>query len=179
MHGSHIVAQRYAKALVQAVEGTKGQQQDIFEQLIGLKHCIHSSEPLQSFLHDPFINTKDKEHVLHSISHYFHPLVQHFLTLIAHKKRHPHLLAICIRFEYIWLKKRGIKKGVVYSAHPLTTKQILSLETKVSTLLQQPCQLNNIIKTKLIAGFTINIDDMVIDKSIAHTLQNIQHDLLT
>ena len=94
----------------------------------------------------------------------FDVAIKNFSRLLKKNKDHKLLNAILVRYEKIYLKKRGLKKVVVESVTQLTAHQ----EKEIKTAAGGEILLSAKINPELIAGIKILINDSVLIDASAH-----------
>jgi F-type H+-transporting ATPase subunit delta len=152
---SSKAAKRYAKALL-----TLSQEQDSLEEVLKDIKTIHDtikgSRDLQVMLKSPIVKPSDKTIILGEIfSKRIGTLAMQFLLLVAEKERSALLPLITEAFFSLYNEAVGIIE--------VTLKSAYSLEVVPS----------------LLGGITIQMEDTVIDGSVLHKLNELEHTLLS
>ena len=105
-------------------------------------------------------------------------LILNFFYVVIDNQRANLIPEIIDEFVRIGYKELNIKKGIVYSTSPLSDANLLSLQNKVSSMLNANVTLENKIDKNLLGGFKIVVDDYLIDNSLASRLDNLKDELL-
>ena len=97
-----------------------------------------------------------------------------FLRLIVSKHRISRFSEICLAFESLCNEENQIKDGLVYSAFPLSQKQIASLEEAMGKKTKAKVRLRYVNDPGLLGGIKVALDGKVYDGSLRGKLQEIE-----
>lgn len=136
-------------------------------------------EEIISFFHHPLIHMEEKNELMdRCFRELVHPYVLNFLKLLHQKQRFNLIKVIIKEFALLNDEYHGIKKGVLYTASPLTDEEIERIQTAVSKKEKATIQLEVKIDESLLGGIKVTIGDHVIDSSIKNRLSLLRKDLL-
>ena len=88
------------------------------------------------------------------------------------------MLDIFDGFNSLVNEYRGVKEGLVYSAMPLSEKEIDHISKSISEVEKMPIELKNKVDPTLIGGIKVVINDHVYDGSIKHQIEDMRLSLL-
>jgi len=172
------VANRYSKALFQLAR--EEQKIDLLEsETKNLLDLIQTNNDLSNMLVNPLMTAAKKvEIVTRLFTGRFDPLTCHFLILVCRKKRSNLLAEIMTNFLDRVLEEKGIWKGTVYGAHPLTPGQIEQIRKRTMVLTGKTILLEEQVDHSLIGGFIVQIKDTIIDLSVKGQLNRLRTKLI-
>ncbi len=84
---------------------------------------------------------------------------------------------IADEFHKLDLTKQGIKQVNVKSAHPLTKSNEKAIIEELNKLAKHKIELKTEVDERLIGGVVIQMDDQVIDASVANQLEQLKENL--
>lgn len=173
-----IVAMTYGQALFDA--GCElGKLEDIKAEVIEIRNIFRDYPDYHEILCNPAIPKINKQQILRSVfeGRVSEPTMS-FLFILVDKDRMNYYEGIVREFKKLVDNSKELGKGYVYSAMPLSDKQIDEIEAETSKLVRKHIRLKNRIDTSLIGGFRIMIDDKLIDGSIRNRLENLSRKIL-
>lgn len=172
------VASRYAIALLSLAreENCVKEYISICEQVI---EVLDQNTDLEKILRDYGLTLNEKKETLDicfkdKVPEY----VLNFFYIIIDNRRGNLFKSILLEFVRIGYKELNIKKGTIYSTIKLSELEIKEIEKKTSEILHATVILDNKLDKKLIGGFKIQVEDMVIDESIKKKLDDLKISLL-
>ncbi|MCH5171365.1 MAG: F0F1 ATP synthase subunit delta [Erysipelotrichales bacterium] len=172
------VASRYAIALLSLAREENCVKEYISEceQVV---EVLDQNSDLEKILRDYGLSLIEKKETLDlcfkgKVSEY----VLNFFYIIIDNKRGNLFKSILLEFVRIGYKELNIKKGTIYSTIKLTEKEIKDIEKRTSEILHSTVVLDNKLDEKLIGGFKIQVEDMIIDESIKKRLDDLKTNLL-
>lgn len=147
-----IISSRYAKALLRLVDET-GNGQAVYDQV-------------RQILKDPDSMPKELE-----------PELSRFVALLVRNKRLEYVKQILHRFTELYDASRGRRLVTLRTAVPAP-----EMEQRIKDLLQARLGGEVILTTEvdpsLIGGFTLTIDDKLLDASVSRQLEEIRRQLM-
>jgi len=166
---------RYAKALLQNVDGAKAKA------LMGDMQTIHAtlegSKELRNVLKSPIIKSEDKEASLLAIFKSQSEDVKGLIKVLAQNQRTDILGAVSNSYMRLYNEAQGVKVAHVTSAVALSSdleKQVLS---KVKELTgSDNVTIENKIDESIIGGFILRVGDLQYNASIANQLSNLKRE---
>jgi F-type H+-transporting ATPase subunit delta len=166
---NRALAHRYAKALLK-LDPTGSVESDV--EL--LHESLHRSRHTIMVFLDPMVLGSVK---LAAVRKAFGPMNQKlsdFLDFLQQKNRVDHLPLILAVYLSLRRKERGLLKGHIHSAIPLTPEQIHSIELALGKKLEKHCEFQDSVDSRLIGGFTVQIEDTVYDCSVRTQLDGVR-----
>lgn len=164
------VTKRYAKALFEAAQASD-QIDQIENDLNLVKEVIEKSPDFSVLLQSPVIGSAEKRKIFRQMfEKKLPPLSFNFLNLLLDKGREKILPEIIGYFFRLIDESRGIIRGQLLSAHPLSVTQLEGLKKHLDRITGKNVQLNQQVDPSLIGGFVVRMDDTVIDSSIKNQL---------
>jgi len=171
------VAKRYAQALFQAavdkklldvIESDFDQMVKEFQEVEGFRKLIDS----------PVISNQNKIDVVTRVfKDRISEILFNFLLLLIRKNRENLLPEIHIYFKEYLDEYRGIVRGTVHAAVPLSETQMQELKKFLDRKTGKNVILVQKTDENLIGGFVIQIKDIVIDSSIRGQLSRLKEQL--
>lgn len=170
---------RYAKALFSLAQDQK-KLDKVADDLSDLKGLLGSSDDFNKFVLNPLISGNKKAEILKSLfSGKLDPLTLDFLYLLSNKKRVNVLDEILLKFDALLLKHRNQIVAELTSPSALDDKQLDLIKTNIETMTQKSVLLETKEDASLIGGFTVKIDDIVIDNSVRYQLFKLKEKLIS
>ena len=172
---SELVAKRWALALMElALEDEKISKEDILDDLYEISSIIDSSEELSEVLSNPSVSTEEKQVVLCKLfQNSTMPIVYNFLFVLNLRKRVNIISNIAIEFKKELERIKNIVRVNVTSAIELNDERKEQIKSKISEKLNKEVIIDWGVDTDIIAGLIFNIDELIIDNSIRHKLEDL------
>ncbi len=172
------LAKRYAKALVEI--GLEKNTLDKYgADLSAFAELIDSSRDLREVLISPVFTKDDKkkiaDDVLSKIS--ADQMVVNFVNVLIDRKRIDQLQGINLAFAAKVDEIRGITRGEVVSAEPLSDEEMNQVTEALSGLSGKKVQLKAKVDDFLIGGLYAKVGDMVFDGTIRTQLNQLKESL--
>lgn len=168
------LAARYAKSLLDlSVE--KGQLEQVYADMQWLQDVCKSSRDFANMLRSPIIKSDVKGKIIRAVTQaHLSELTQAFNQLLVTKNRESYLPEICSAFIKTYKEQKGIKTVQLTTATPASTevKQSILEQVKKSGGYTQ-VELQEKVDPALIGGFVLQVDDKLIDASVAYDLKAI------
>jgi F-type H+-transporting ATPase subunit delta len=170
---------RYAKALFSLAQDEK--KLDIVANDLGeLKRLIDTSADFNKFVLNPLIIGNKKAEILKSLfSGKLDPLTMNFLYLLSNKKRVDVLDQILLKFDELLLKQRNQVVAELSSTSVLDDKQLNLIKANIEEMTQKSVILETKEDASLIGGFTVKIEDVIIDNSVRYQLAKLKEKLIS
>lgn len=174
---NYRVAKRYAKAFMEVLSPDKmeGAVQEMKDIIVLLKQ----NKNLHAFFKSPIISEDKKMSVSKEIFKSFSQDTQNLIHLLIKNARIENLKEVAQSFIEQYRQKKGIRRVIVTSAHPLATEQVKSIIEKVKNNLSiesNKIEIEQKIDESLIGGFILRIDDQQFDSSIKTRLNKIRQE---
>lgn len=185
------VAQTYATALFQFIQesafsGAKGSENPLFNSvrsaLEEIHHTLSGHRQLSDALNSPVVPTEKKvrlvEDLLKKISENsqesLNPLAVHFIGLLVGRGRLDQLPGILQSFDTQMDASRGIHRGVVQSAHPLSQEDLQGLQKSFEKKFGHQVILRSEINSQLMGGLVVQLGDLTFDGSVRSALKRLE-----
>ena len=175
-----LVAKRWALALMElAQEDENISKEDILDDLKEISDTINGSEELSNVINNPSISTEEKQVVLCKLfQNSIMPIVYNFLFALNLKKRVQIISEIAIEFEKELERIKNIAHVNVTSAIDLVDERREQIRIKIAEKLQKDVIVDWGVDSDIIAGLIFNIDEMIIDNSIRHKLEDLSKEII-
>lgn len=167
---------RYAKALFDLAL-----EQNLLERVkddMALVDTIcHDNRALVNMLHNPVVSADKKQKVLHAIfSGSIHRLSMSFLEILSRKRREQYIDGIADAFVKIYMEHKGIATAKITTASPLVDQERKMILEILSKLTDKDVQLAEAIRSEIMGGFIIQMDDYQVDQSVATKIKKLKKD---
>ncbi|NLB64176.1 MAG: ATP synthase F1 subunit delta [Fibrobacter sp.] len=161
------LANRYAQTLLKF--DTKGKS---FENSKVLSDILQKKE-ISVLLKNPRISPEDKINAIIKALPYLNEHFKTFLNLIAKKKRLGILEDIVKAYIELYENKKGIKRGTLTSAIPLTDEQKNKIKQKFKNKTGMEYYFEEVLEPEIIGGLKIQIDDTAYDWTLKSQLNSL------
>lgn len=172
------LAKRYAKALVEI-----GQEKDALEKygqdLASLSEMVSASRDFHEILVNPVFTKDDKKRIADQVLRRMEcdQMVINFVNLLIDRKRIDQLDGIEKAFRAEVDDIRGITRGEVTSAEPLSEEQLGRLTDALSIISGKQVLVTAKVDPALIGGLTARVGDKVFDGTIRTQLSQLKESL--
>ncbi len=175
-----LVAKRWALALMElAQEDENISKEDILDDLKEISETIESSEELSNVINNPSISTEEKQVVLCKLfQNSIMPIVYNFIFALNLKKRVSIISEIAVEFEKELERIKNIAHVNVTSAIELNDERKEQIKVKIAEKLKKEVIVDWGVDSEIIAGLIFNIDEMIIDNSIKHKLEDLSKTII-
>jgi len=172
-------AKRYAKALL-ILSQERSCLEEVLEDIKTIHETIHGSRDLLLALKSPIVKPSEKVSILDNIfSKHIGTLTKQFILLIAEKERATLLPSITVSFFALYNEAVGIIEVTLNSAFKLENHQLDSITKTLESITKKKVKLHTEVEPSLLGGITIQMEDTVIDGSVLHKLNELEHTLLS
>ena len=177
---SELVAKRWALALMElAQEDQNISKDDILDDLLEIAETIQASEELSNVINNPSISTEEKQIVLCKLfQNSIMPIVYNFIYALNLRKRISIISEIAIEFEKELEKVKNMTRVNITSAIELNDERKEEIKTKIAEKLSKEIIVDWGVDSDIIAGLIFNIDEMIIDNSIKHKLEDLSKEII-
>lgn len=175
-----LVARRWALALMElAQEDENISKEDILDDLKEISDTINSSEELSNVINNPSISTEEKQVVLCKLfQNNIMPIVYNFLFVLNLKKRVSIISEIAVEFKKELEKVKNIAHVNITSAIELENERKEQIKAKIAEKLNKEVIIDWGVDSEIIAGLIFNIDELIIDNSIRHKLEDLGKEII-
>ena len=168
------ISTRYAKALMEFAEGKESVEQ-VSVDMVLLENALYSSKELRAVLKSPVINKEKKKLVLQDLfGEKVSKVSMDFIFFVNSKNRESILFDISKRYNEIRNNQLNRVNAEVVSTVDFSDEQKDNLQKQLNEFSQK-----NVIPTykldeSLIGGFTVRMNDIVIDASVKQQLNKLR-----
>jgi F-type H+-transporting ATPase subunit delta len=172
------LARRYAKALIQI-----GQEQDSLdkygEDLAALTEMVDASKDFRELLINPVFTKDDKKRIAGEILTQMGTdvMVKNFVNVLIDRKRIDQLSGIDKAFRQKVDEIKGITRGEVISAEPLSEDELGRVTDALSNISGKQVLVTTEVDPNLIGGLLAKVGDMVFDGTIRTQLNQLKESL--
>lgn len=172
-----IVAERYAKAMIDVIKGSVVDK--IIAELKQISTTIEGSDELKKIFYNPSIAMKFKENVLSQLLDRFKPddAVRKFIYLILNKNRIKLLDKMIFSLENLSDKLTNKARIRIKTAFKLDEKEVETLKKRFTDITKKDVLLDIHIEPGLIGGIIAQIESTVYDGSIENQLRKMYRKL--
>ena len=170
-----IIRTRYADALVKYVQET-GNGDSVCTQAERLAHVLGEVPDLSRMIaaKDVVSDAKKRELLRTAVGEPMLPELSRFTDLLIANGRIGTLRFILLDFAERYRRSKGIRKARLKVAVPPSEELLTRLAALVKERTGDEAQIDVEVDPSLIGGFIFDIDDAIIDKSVAHKLELIK-----
>ena len=175
-----LIAKWWALALMElAQEDENISKEDILDDLREIADTINSSEELSNVIDNPSISSEEKQVVLCKLfQNSIMPIVYNFLFALNLRKRVSIISDIAVEFEKELEKFKNIARVNVTSAIELNDDRKEQIKTKIAEKLSKDVVVNWGVDSDIIAGLIFKIDEVIIDNSVRHKLEDLSKEII-
>ncbi len=173
------VARRYAEAFVGSLESS-GRVDEGLDEIKTVSGAYTSSLNFQRFLGSPEIGEEEKQNLLKKVfAENTGPQGMGLLGLLLKRDRMDHLPVISEEAVSAAELRRGVLRGWVTTARPVSSAQVEVLAKSVEGVFKKKVILERRVDTKLIGGVRIVVGTLLLDGSVQTLLENTKRYLLS
>ena len=170
-----IIRTRYADALVKYVRET-GNGDSVCAQAEKLAHVLGDVPDLSRMIaaKDVVSDAKKRELLRTALGEPMHPELARFIDVLIGNGRIGALRYILLDFAERYRRSKGIRQAHLKVAVPPSEELLTRLAALVKERTGDEAEIDVEVDPSLIGGFVFDIDDAIIDKSVAHKLELIK-----
>ncbi len=169
------VSRSYGRAIFEASQEADSLQ-TLSDELKALSHALETE--LAQVLVSPSIAVATRLSVVSEIFQGASPLFLSFLELVIRKGRAAELTDMVAEFETLADEAKGMARGVLTTAHPLSDDLRAELTSYVESRLKIKVELSTAQNADLLGGFQIRVGDRLLDASVKARLDGLRRDML-
>lgn len=174
------LARIYAQSLYDLVREQGEDAEDVRDQLSAIKQLFESEPSFFAAFESPRVLQKQKFQLLDTaLAPHFSKLVINTLKILIHKKREKQVLEIIQEFSNILDKAMGRLHVQVTSAVQLNQEHLQTLTSAIQKKFAKEPVLHNQVDEALLGGMVVQINDIVVDFSIAKELKQIRERIIS
>ena len=177
---SETVSKHWAKALIElADEDSSVSKEDVLNDLNFVAQTIYSSEELLAAINNPSISTEEKQIIICKLfQSKVSTMVYNFIFALNLRKKLYLISDIVVKYEEELDILNNVKHINVTSAIELNDKKKEEIKNKIASKLDSGVDINWGIDKEIIAGLIFNIDEVVVDNSIRHKLDDLSNAII-
>ena len=177
---TELISKRWASALMDlAQENPDVSKEDILNDLQEVASVIDSSEELSNVINNPSVSTEEKQIVLCKLfENRIMPVVYNFVYVLNLRKRVNIISEIAHQFERELEKIKNIIHVNVTSAIELENSRKEEIKSKIASKLNKEVIVDWNVDNEIIAGLIFNIDEVVVDNSVRHKLEDLSREII-
>ncbi|MEW6516830.1 MAG: ATP synthase F1 subunit delta [candidate division FCPU426 bacterium] len=173
-----VIASKYAKAALSLAQEQR-QAEQLLEELEWAAGQFGQGDGRRLLL-DPRLPVSRKlEAIDAATAGQGSPLLRSLLKLLVEKRRSALLPAIAAGYRQEWLAARKLGVATVTTAIPLSDAQLGQLRAKLSELHGREIELQQVVKTELLAGARVEIGDWLLDGTLEARIDRLRRALLS
>ena len=175
-----IVSKRWANALMDLVcEDSNLSKDDVLRDLNFVADTISSSDELNTVISNPSISTEEKQIIVCKLfQEKISVIVYNFIFALNLRKRLSIVGDIAVEFGKELDRLNNLKHVSITSAVELKDEKKEKIKNQIALKLNANVDVNWGIDEEIIAGLVFNIDEVVIDNSIRHKLEDISKTMI-
>ena len=177
---NELVSKRWAKALIDLTCEDEGiSKEQVLEDLRNVSETIESSSELLEVLNNPSVSTEEKQVVICKLfENKVLSIVYNFLFALNLKKRINIIGQIAEEYEKELDKVKNIVHVDIISALDLSDERKEDIKAKISEKLNKDVDVEWGVDKDIIAGLIFNIDELIVDNSIRHKLEDLSKNII-
>ncbi len=169
----HIIAERYAKALSQAVD--ENMWDEALDEIMAVHKALTYIDEAMDYFASPLISYNSKRILLDKIltCGKFLPMVENFLQVILKKERVILLPLMIEEFSAIIQEQRNIALAKISCSFTITEDERVKMIDKLSALTGKNLEYQIEYDASLIAGFIARVGHIIYDYSLSNRLEKL------
>jgi len=179
--GTRVVAERYARALLEVALDKKTDLDRIGKELEGFQGLLERESRLETALAAPTIPTAKRVAILEAVlaSAKIASETLNLLRLLAKNERVPLVGFVAESFRRLVLEHKQIQPGEVVSAHPLSSDQKKRLAGQLGQALGKTMELSYRTDPEILGGVVVRVGNRVFDASVTTQLRRFKEEALS
>lgn len=178
-----LIPRRYAKALFM-LASEQGADAPLYEAMCRLAAAFAAEPELQKAMANPHVSASDKQQLLASASgarDKSASLLADLAKLMEQNRRMEFVREVALAYIGIYRSSHKIYSVTITSAAPLEDAELRRIESLVKKHLPSDAtaEFSQQVDSDLIGGFTVSIDNELLDASVANELKQLRLKLLS
>ena len=153
-------------------------REEMRAEFVKLREIARKTPSFSLYFDDPSIPYEDKKKLLERILPSFDKAFATWCLIALRKRKLGSIEEIADRYDELYEKASGRKRGIVYSAHRLGEGEIRELERRLGKEEKGEVSLDARVDPSLIGGYRIYVGGKLIDMSVRGRLERIEKSLL-
>ncbi len=173
------IGHRYAKSAFELAE-EKGVLDDVHTDMGLFMEVYEDNRDFRSMLESPIVKLDIKQKILDRIfsANFKSELMQMLVELVVRKNREMYLPYVAKAFLDIYDEVKGIERGTISSAVPLTDDQVKEIQETLEKTTGKRFELTEEVDPELIGGFVLKVGDTQFDGSVVSALRRAKQQLM-
>ncbi len=179
--GTRIVADRYARALLDVTLDKKTDPDRVAKELEGFQDLLERESALEAALAAPTIPEDKRVAILDAVlaSAKVASETLNLLRLLARNERVPLVGFVAESFRRLVLEHKQIQPGEVVSAHALSSDQKKRLAGQLGQALGKTMELSYRTDPDILGGVVVRVGNRVFDASVTTQLRRFKEEALS
>lgn len=179
--GTRVVAERYARALLEVALDKKKDLDRIAKELDGFQSLLERERALDAALAAPTVPASKRVAILEAVlaSAKVSSETLNLLRLLAKNERVPLVPFVAESFRRLVLDHRQIQPADVLSAHPLSGDQKKRLAGQLGQALGKTMELTYRTDPEILGGVVVRVGNRVFDASVTTQLRRFKEKALS
>jgi len=179
--GTRVVAQRYARALLEVARDKKTDLDRIAKELEDFQGLLERESELEAALAAPTIPVAKRLAILEAVLAWAKVSSEtlNLLRLLARNERVPLVAFVAESFRRLVLEHKQIQPGEVVSAHPLSSDQKKRLAGQLGQALGKTMELSYRTDPEILGGVVVRVGNRVFDASVTTQLRRFKEGALS
>lgn len=174
-----LVAQRFAKALLELADENNLSKDEILSQLQDVCASVKGSYDLEKVMNSPVItNDEKKKIILELFEKNTDKILVNFLRLLIDKNRFNILDSVLKEYSDEVNKKNNKLCISVTSAIELSNSDKTMIKVKMEKVLKKALELEWYVNKDIIAGLVFEANDNIVDNSLRHRIQELNRKII-
>lgn len=176
-----LIPRRYAKALY-LLAAEKGKDTDVYRAMTGLAGAFDAEADLQKTMANPHVSAADKQALIATAAGTdAAEIVADLVTLLEKNRRMEYVRDIALAYVALYRSEHQIHKVDITSAAALQPAELKRIQNLVIKHLpaNATAEFNEAVDPGLIGGFSIAIDNELLDASVSGDLKQLRLKLLS
>lgn len=178
-----LIPRRYAKALFE-LASERGADKDVYAAMLRLASAFSAEPELQKAISNPHVASADKVKLIEAAAApeaKAKSIVADMAKLLAVNVRMEFAHAIALAYAQEYRKARMIYSVEIASAAVLQSAELKRIHSLVDAHLPKgaTAEYSEVVNPNLIGGFTVSIDNELLDASVANELKQLRLKLLS
>lgn len=175
-----LVAQRYAKALYKFSE-EKGISPAVYDELGAVCESFRNNPELNKVLSNPFVADADKKKLLLATAgDKLEKAFSGFVDLIIAKKRCSFAWEMALCYMTLYRRAHNISSVTITTAVAMPAAEIGKIKSLVeNSFKDSQLEFSLAVDPDLIGGFTVKVDNVMMDASLRNEIENLRLNLLS
>ncbi len=172
------IGYRYAKSAFSLAQ--EKQELEAAKADFQLIHDVCEENPdFLGMLRSPIIGTSKKQQVIDLVfqGKFRTKLVPLVVQMVTQKGREKYLVQVASSFLGMYDEVKGIQRGVITSATPLTPETIASIKSTMEKNFGKTLEVTTMLNPDLIGGFKLKVGDSLFDGSVSSALRRLKQEL--